>query len=382
MRSFYFTYFATLGIVVPYFGLYYQSLGMTPIEIGVLVSIIPLVRPLFAWAWTYPADQIGWRHEANVVACTLAAAAFAFYFIPVTFAGLLVATFALAVVWAPTLAFAEAATLEDVHRSGIPYGRVRVWGSLGFIAASWGFGGILDRAGVRLALAAALAFAVMNASSSLLLPRPTAQRPALRTSLRAFLLRPGVLLFYAAAMLMQVSHGAYYTFFSIHMAEQGHSGAAIGSLWAVAVVSEMVVLVGSRRLLSMAKPSSLLAACFLLAAARWGLFAASSSLAVAIPAQILHAFTYAAFHLAAVTATHRIFPEDLRASGQAVYGGVTYGFGSVAGSMMAGLLYGAIGPFRLFAACGLIALAGAAIIGRATGRLPAFDDPEPELTSP
>lgn len=375
MRSFYFTYFALFGIYIPYFTLYYESLGLTPIQIGLLGSIVPLMRPLVAWVWTYPADRLGRRHEAAVLSCALTAVAFALYLIPEGFTGLVLATFALSLVHAPSLAFAEAATLDHSRRTGTPYGRVRVWGSIGFVLASFAFGAVVDRAPIRTALHAALLFSVLNAAASLMLPRPPAAPAESRTSLKGFLARPGVIAFYAAAMLMQASHGAYYTFFSIHMAASGRSGRVIGSLWALGVVAEMAILVAATRWLDAAPTSSLLTTCFLLAAARWGLYAASTSLLVAIPAQILHAFTYAAFHVAAVTATHRIFPRDLRASGQAVYGGVTYGAGSVIGSLASGALYGWIGPYRLFAVCGLMAMAGAILIGRAARRIPGLDAP-------
>ncbi len=373
MRAFYFTYFATFGIVVPFFALYYESLGLNSFQISVLTAITPLVRPVFAAAWTYPAERLAVRHAATVLACTLTAACLALYFIPSTFGGLAIVTLLLALANAPSLAFVEALTLEDAPRTGVPYGRVRLWGSLGFIAASWGFGVLLAYTPIRTALAAALLFAVLNAASSITLPRPAAAGAASRTSLGGFLARPGVVGFYGAAMLMQASHGAYYTFFSIHMAAQGRTGAVIGGLWALGVISEVVVLVFSVRLLDRVPASALLVSCFLLAAARWGLYATSASLVIAIPAQILHAFTYAAFHLAAVTATYRIFPEDLRASGQAIYGGVTYGMGSVVGMIAAGSLYDRIGPFRLFAVSALIALAGAVLIGRAARRIPGFD---------
>jgi PPP family 3-phenylpropionic acid transporter len=157
------------------------------------------------------------------------------------------------------------------------------------------------------------------------------------------------------------------------MQSQGRSSGTIGGLWALGVISEMVLLLGSARFLALAPASRLLAACFVLAAVRWGMFAFSGSLLVAIPAQILHAFTYAGFHLTAITATHRIFPEEIRSSGQAIYGGLTYGVGTVAGSLLAGSLYDAIGPFRLFALSAGVAVFGAVLIGRATSRIPDFD---------
>src|SRR5512143_1617632 len=110
MRLFYFTYFANVGIVVPYFAPYFASLGLTPLQIGALNSIVPLARPFFGAAWTYPADRLGRRHAATVVASCLTAVAFALYLIPRSFAGLAAVTLFLAVTSAAQLAFVETTT--------------------------------------------------------------------------------------------------------------------------------------------------------------------------------------------------------------------------------------------------------------------------------
>src|SRR6266850_1807507 len=166
MRAFYFSYFATFGVTVPYLPLYFESLGLRPLQIGVLNSIVPITRPLAASLWTSSAEKLGRRHQAAVLACALSAIGFALYAIPTAFAGLAAVTILLALVQAPVLAFAEAATLDASAKSGVPYGRVRVWGSIGFIASAWGVGALLTWWPRRSVVAAATLFAVLTAASS------------------------------------------------------------------------------------------------------------------------------------------------------------------------------------------------------------------------
>ncbi len=373
MGAYYFAFFANLGVVIPYLPLYYESLGLTALQIGVLTSIMPLGRPFFAGAWTLPADRLGRRQAATILSCWLSAGAFTLYLFPESFWGLAAVTLLVAVTHAPIHPFAEATVLEATRRLGITYGRVRVWGSIGFVAASALVGAALAYTSIRAVLWAVIGSALLVALAALWLPQPASGRPRSRTPLRAFLFRSGVPAFYLAAMLMQASHGAYYTFFSIHMAAQGHSSPVIGFLWALGVIGEMVVMIWSSRLFAAGAPSTLLRLCFLLTALRWILYAGSAALWVAVPAQILHAFSYGAFHLVAVTATHRIFPDDLRASGQAVYSGFTFGLGTVVGAMTAGALHDIVGPFRLYVVCALFAAVGGALMIRATRRIPAID---------
>lgn len=373
MRLYYFAFFANVGIIIPYLPLYFQSLGMTPIQIGVLTSITPLGRPFFAGAWTVPAERTNRRHAALVLASWLSAGAYALYLFPSSFTGLVLVTIAVGATQAPVHAFAEATVLDASRTRRVDYGRIRVWGSVGFVVSSAILGWVLDAVPVRSMLYAIVGCAVLVAAACLILPRPLTHAKHGRSSLRGFLRRPGVVAFYSAAMLMQASHGAYYTFYTIHMSQQGHLSRTIGMLWGLGVVSEMVIMVYFSRFSRLLKPSRLLELCFLLAAVRWGAYSLSASLWVAIPAQVLHAFSFGAFHMAAVTATQRIFPDDIRASGQAVYSGTTFGLGTVAGAVTAGALYDVIGPFGLFGVSALIALAGAALIARATGRIEGFD---------
>lgn len=347
---------------------------MSPIQIGVLTSIAPLGRPFFAGAWTVPAERMGARHGALILTSWLSAAAFILYLFPSTFAGLALVTLVVAATQAPVHAFAEATVLDAAGRKEIDYGRVRVWGSAGFVAASGAIGWALESMAIRAILYAIAGCGALVALACLTLPRPGPGREKRRSSLRVFLTRPGVISFYGAAMLMQTSHGAYYTFYSIHMAAMGHPSHVIGMLWGLGVVSEMVIMVIFTRMTRAIRPSRLLILCFLLAAVRWTAYGLSADLWIALPAQVLHAFSFGAFHMAAVTATRRIFPDDLRASGQAVYSGTTFGLGSVAGAMTAGALYETVGPFGLFGVSAAVALAGAGLMARAASRLAGLDE--------
>ncbi len=349
---------------------------MTPPQIGVLTSIAPFGRPFFAGAWTVPAERMGKRHSALILAGWLSAAAYVLYLFPASFPGLVLVTLIVAAAQAPVHAFAEATVLDAARIRRLDYGRIRVWGSAGFVVAAGALGWMIDSIALRSMLWVMIGCAAVAALSCSLRPRPAPAPRARRGGLREVLRRPGVAAFYVATLLMQASHGAYYTFYSIHMAAQGHAGRVIGALWGLGVAAEMVVMVVFTRLMRSTRPSRLLLLCFLLAAARWLAFALSASLWVALPAQILHAFTFGAFHMAAVMATRRIFPGELRASGQAVYSGVTYGLGNVAGAVTSGILYERTGPFALFALSAVIALAGAALIVRATRRIDGFDDSE------
>jgi PPP family 3-phenylpropionic acid transporter len=85
-------------------------------------------------------------------------------------------------------------------------------------------------------------------------------------------------------------------------------------------------------------------------------------LALLAAAQLLHAATFGVYHAAAIAAVHRLFPENLRASAQALYSSLSYGLGGGIGLLAAGWTWEALGPAASFSLSAAFALAGAALV--------------------
>ena len=251
----------------------------------------------------------------------------------------------------------EATTLELAERRGWQYGRIRVWGSLGFIVAALALGPIFDVVDIRYVLHAVLAALLANLAATAMIPDSEPQRSWRRADLRLALLRPRVLAFLVCGLLMQASHGGYFAFFSIVLEDAGFRRGAIGALWAVGVVAEMVTMVGSAFLLRRFGVAPVMTACLVAATVRWTIYAQTTWLPAVLAGQLLHAFTFGAFHVAAVTGTFRLFPEKLRSSGQSLFSGFTYGAGNAVGFYTAGALFDWGGPGWSFGVSALVAAA-------------------------
>lgn len=356
---FYFAAFALLGAYLPYFSLYLKSLGFSGVQIGILAAAVPMGKVFFGPLWAYLSDRLGSRRGVALVSISAATAAFGLAFGWATFPALCIVLYAYAAVRAGQLPLVEATTLDLSEQRGWQYGRIRVWGSVGFVATALLLGPLFDRVSIRYVLHAVLLLLLFNVVATARIPatRPHAARRGAR--LAPVLRRPVVMVFFACAFLMQVSHGAYYGFFSIFMKDAGYRPFTIGLLWSLGVVAEMLTLIGASWLLRRLGVSGVITACLVLASVRWWSYAGSHWLPVLLGAQVLHAFTFGAFHVAAVTGTHRLFPEQLRASGQSIYSGVTFGAGSVVGFVAAGRLYEEWGSSSLFQASAWVALAAA-----------------------
>ena len=259
--------------------------------------------------------------------------------------------------WYATLPPVEASTLA-FH--GDRYGRIRLWGSIGFIIVVLGLGPVLDRFGAAtvVPVIAMLLFGLWLATLGL---APFAA-PAASGARRP--IQRGLLPFLAACFLMQVSYGPYYTFYSLYLAHYGYSTAAIGALWALGVICEVLVFWQAGRFFAHFRESRLLAFTFALAVVRWVLIALfPRSWPLLALAQTFHAFTFGLYHAVAVRLVSRFAAPGAKARAQAIYG-TAAGAGAAVGAAMSGYLWVALGREGMFLAAAAVAAVGFAIIAR------------------
>jgi len=350
LSGFYFFYFATLGVLVPYWGLYLQSVGFRPVDIGNLVAILMVSRIVAPVVWGWIADHRERRMTVVRLAAFLTVAAFTGTFFGAGFWWLAAVMLLFSFFWHASLPLLEVFVMRHTAARPGAYGRVRLWGSIGFIVSVTALGPVIDARGPWWVLPALLTLMLGIWSFSLTLPESEMKGPAEHAGpFRQVLLRPEVFAFLLACLLMQVSHGPYYTFYSIYLQGHGYSKSLIGGLWAFAVVCEIGVFLLMQRLLARVALRAVLMASFLLAALRWLLIGHyPDNLPVLIAAQTLHAATFGSFHATAMQLVHRFFTGRHQHRGQAIYGSLSFGIGGAVGSFYSGHTWTALGPAMTF----------------------------------
>jgi len=249
------------------------------------------------------------------------------------------------------------------------YGRIRLWGSIGFVVMVVGLGYALDRVSI-----AWLPWAILGVMLGIALFArviPEAEIPAHGSDgmpIWTVVKRPEVAALLAACMLMAVTHGPYYTFYSIYLVDHGYDKSTVGWLWALGVLCEIGVFLVIPRVFARVTPRRLLLASFALAVLRflmiaWGV----ESPWIVWGAQTLHAFTFGTFHAAAVALIHQHFRGRHQARGQALYTSLSYGVGGTLGGLISGVTWDGLGPdwtFTLAAASAALAWGVYAAWGR------------------
>jgi PPP family 3-phenylpropionic acid transporter len=315
------------------------------------------------WGWV--ADHT--RQRARVLRMTACAAlaAFACMFFAHTFAQFFVVIVVVNFFTSAQAPLSEALMLSDMRGDLSNYGKIRLWGSLGFIAAVTAGGYFLEWFGVgaMLWICVGLMLAVLAASLRIRdVPHPPAAHDTPR--LWHVLRKPEVAAFFLSAALMIGAHMALYAFYSLYLARAGYSTPMIGAMWALGVVAEVVFFYFQARLFARFGARRLMMLAFGVTVLRFVITGAAPGLLwVMVLAQLLHAVTFAAHQSASVLTMQRWFAGPLQASGQALFMSIAYGLGGTLGGLFMTFCWEKIGPQQMFYVAAALAAAGAAAAG-------------------
>jgi PPP family 3-phenylpropionic acid transporter len=341
IAGFYFFYFAFVGMFSPYWSLYLKSIEFNAVQIGVLMSVQPVMRMLSPALWGWLADRIGNRRQVVQVAAFGSALCYLGVFFTTEYYGLLLVLALMSFFWSASMPLVEATTLTYLGKNASRYGRLRSWGSVGFIIVVMSLGYAFDYIAIGWILWAGLAIQVGILYFSRQIPATEVIAHHTDShSITRIVLRPQVLALFGACFLMAVAHGPYYTFFSIYLVEHGYAKSAVGVLWTLGVVCEIGVFFVMPWLMRHYSLPQLLMVSLALAVLRFLLIGWQvDTLWLLLFAQVLHAATFGSFHAAAVALVHHFFRGRHQSRGQALFGSVTYGAGGMLGGLLSGPLW-------------------------------------------
>ena len=342
LSSFYFFYFAVIGALIPYWGLYLNDLGFGAQQIGLLMAILMASKIVSPFLWGTIADYSARPLAVIRLTAVVTLLAFSLIFYADGFWFLAAVMLLFGLFWNGTLPQFEAMTMnhlgDDTHR----YSQIRLWGSVGFIIAATLLGWALDFFSTTAIPVTALALFFFIAIISFFVPAAQVSKSEQQqsSSLLQLLKRPEILALFAICFLMQASHGPYYSFFSLYLEQHDYSRAVTGALWSLGVVAEIVVFLFMARLVQRYSLIGLLLAALVITTARWLLVAVFvDEPALLIIAQLGHAASFGLYHAVVIQLIHRAFTGKNQVRGQALYSSVSFGAGGALGSGVAGIIW-------------------------------------------
>ena len=363
--SFFFLYFAYVGLVSPYASLFFLDRGFNVIEIAVLMSMLQITRIVGPFSWGWLSDYLSNRVGIIRFCACLAALVFVCIFFLNSYMAFFVWMFFLHTILSSLMPLGESATVHALFKDNSfdkRYGRLRLWGSIGFIAMVLVAGELFQRKGIELYPIVGMIVLSLLALITFLLHEPKMERRKMvKGELLVVLFNPDVRWFLLSGFFMIFAHAALYVFYSLYLSNLGYNKFQIGLFWALGVFAEVIFFYFQSKVLSRLDAEVVLQASFGVGVVRFALIALYPLTPVLIFAQILHAGTFAAHHSAATKLLQRWFTGPLQARGQALMATISYGLGGTLGGLCAGWIWDAFQPRDVFVmsalACGLAGMA-------------------------
>ncbi len=350
LSSFYWFYFATLGAFIPYFSLYLSDAGFNAIEIGQLMAVIMGTKIVAPYLWGWIADHRGSRICIIRIGAVLAMLGYTGIFFSISFWWLFLVLMVFSFFWNAILPQFEALTFNHLSKNEHQYSWVRIWGSMGFVVAVTIMGIVFSL--VSISHLPWFVWSLLGGivlSTFLISDNSGSVHKESHQPLSHILKNKQVVALLLACLLIQVSHGPYYTFYSIYTESNGYDKSWIGVLWAIGVLSEVIAFAMMPYLVKKFGLRTLLLFSLFSGSLRWLLIGFYiDNVFITTFAQIFHASTFGIYHAVAIAYIHRYFKGKNQGKGQALYSSISFGLGGAIGSLYGGYLWESAGASMTF----------------------------------
>jgi PPP family 3-phenylpropionic acid transporter len=341
-------YYAAAAALVPFLIVYYQDLGLTGTQIGFLASIPPLVSLFSAPFWGALADMTQ-RHKLSLLiamsgAILLALALSAF----TAFAWLIPVVIMFAFFSSPIMPLVDNTTMDLLEGEKKHYGRIRLWGAVGWGIAAPVVGWLIEAGSIAWAFRSYAVIMVLGLLNTLRIPVSGRIRSTFRQGAQTLLTNPRWLAFLVVAFSGGMALSMISNFLFIFLRSLKADEFLLGLTLTAATLSELPILYFSERLLRRWNVRQLMKVAMLIFAIRAFAYSLIKTPWLALPIQLLHGPTFSLMWFSGVSFADEIAPAGLGATAQGLFSGVMLGIGSAAGAFLGGLLYDYIGIVNMF----------------------------------
>jgi MFS transporter, PPP family, 3-phenylpropionic acid transporter len=374
LGAFYAALFVVLGGSMAYLPSWFTSKSFTPAEIGWIVAAPTLLRLFLTPAIAFFADRTGGHARFIVLLAAVASVALLLVAGRSSFWAILVLNSVVQLSLQAMMPLAETIAMRGVRYGGLDYGRMRLWGSLSFVVATYACGLLVERHGIGVVVWFLLFGVACTLICGVLLPRGSSALqagavdaavhvpPAGPTNASAdfvailrLLASPAILWFLLASGAVQAAHALFYTFGVVHWRSLGLSSAWIGSLWAISIAVEVLLFSVSGAVTKRIGVWNLVTVGALASVIRWTAMAFDPSLPWLVLLQVLHAATFAGTHIGAMHFIRESVPEAQAGMAQALNVTLTTGLMMGLAQVLAGQTYDRFGALSYL---GMAAVAG------------------------
>ena len=360
--TFYFLYFAALSSAMPFFVLFYQGLGFSGAQIGLLTGIPPLITLVASPFWTGLADARRW-HKL-VMGLGIAVAVLVVFLLP-SFTGFVIVFLAIIlfnIFISPVSSLSDSATMNMLGEERAMYGRIRLGGTIGWGLFAPVAGALVENYGLKIAFWTFSAIMLVNFFISQKLVHSSHEEGAVQSGgIRLFLTSRRWISFFFISFLGGIGSFSAAAYLFPYMAELGASESMMGLALTISTLSELPVFFLAHRLVKRFGSYGLLTLTLAMFGVRSLLYAAVSVPSMVLLVQVFGGMIFPAMWTAGVSYAHENAPAGLKSSAQGLFGAMSFGVGSAFSGFVSGLLLESVGGRGMFLALGVFILCGLAL---------------------
>lgn len=352
-----FLIFAAVAFIAPFLALYYQSLGFSGTQIGLLAGLAPLVTMVCAPFWTGLADQT--RRHRLIISAVLTVSVLILIALPQfsAFVPILLLVMLFNAFYAPVASFTDSATMVMLGDKKELYGRVRLGGTIGFGIAASVAGVFIQNYGLRYAFwgGALFLFLALLVSQKLRFGAGHTGS-SIRQGLRQLLVDRRWILFLTLALAGGFALAANNTYFLPYLKELGTAEALMGVVLTIGTLSEVPVLFFGHRLLQRFTANGLLLLAMMVTGLRLVALAIVRTSEAALLLQLVNGLTFPAMWIAGVAYADQYAPPGMRSTAQGLFGAMVFGLGLAVGGFVGGPILESWGGQAVFLIFGVVVL--------------------------
>lgn len=343
LTTYFINFYFIWGVFLPFWGIWLQGKGVTTEQVGILFSAGLVLRFMSNFIMLPLVSSGSATLNLIRILSFILCVSFSALFYLNDYVWLACITLFVNFMLAPMIPLGDIIGSRLVQQIKLDYGKVRLWGSLAFIAGSTSVGVLISEFDLQVILYLIVVVSVLMffLTQAKLSPKLVDKKESVgsKISLWFLLKQPEVLLFLLIVGAIQGSHGAYYAFSTIYWDSVGLSGKDIAWLWGIAVFAEVLVLRFNQKLFSRWSIKQMILLGLVGGIIRWSVFSFTTDFYTLMLIQTFHGLTFATTHLAAMRYISRQKSEHLVAY-QSLYSGIALGLMMAVFTYIGGVTYG------------------------------------------
>jgi PPP family 3-phenylpropionic acid transporter len=367
-KSIFLVVYAAASVLLPFLALYYEQIGLTGAQMGLLAGIPPIMTMIGTSVWSGLSDATQ-RHKL-VFMLVISGAMVSVVMIPFTasFAAISLIIALHAFCFMSLLPLIDNSALAILGNRSDKYGQIRLWGSIGWGIGAPLIGPLVARFGLNWTFYGHAALMLVGLLIALRLPVAQSNGGSgFGHELDRLLRDQRWYLFLLIIFVAGFGDAIIRNFSFLYLKDLGASSTLMGISLTIGTISELVILFLSAFLLRRLGPQKLMIISVATQALRLLGWSMIGDPYLALSLQLLNGLAFGALWMAGVAYAKEIAPEGMGTMAQGLLSGVYFGLSSAVGAMLGGIWYQQLGSAGMYRWGALVMVAGLLVYILANG---------------